>query len=172
MMKADLADAGIDYVDDAGRYADFHSLRHSTGSLLAAAGVHLKTAQTIPRHSKIDLTMSHYTHPFKDQASKAIAKLPDLSLPSRERQRSRKTDTDDTVSSPEKLGGKRPKSTDFKDNSGRFWSETDGDKRDLEPGKYTLHGPKTAILSEKRRGGDSNPRCGFIPTRRFSKPLP
>ncbi len=25
---------------------------------------------------------------------------------------------------------------------------------------------------EERRGGDSNPRCGCIPTRRFSKPLP
>ena len=28
------------------------------------------------------------------------------------------------------------------------------------------------LTTEKRRGRDSNPRCGFIPTRRFSKPLP
>ncbi|MCP4709187.1 MAG: site-specific integrase, partial [Planctomycetes bacterium] len=36
MLRADLADANIDYVDEAGKFADFHSLRHSTGSLLAA----------------------------------------------------------------------------------------------------------------------------------------
>ena len=40
MLKADLETANIPYVDDAGLYADFHALRHSTGSLLAAAGVH------------------------------------------------------------------------------------------------------------------------------------
>ena len=28
------------------------------------------------------------------------------------------------------------------------------------------------MTTEKRRGRDSNPRCGCIPTRRFSKPLP
>ncbi len=95
MIKTDLADAGIDYVDDAGRYADFHSLRHSTGSLLAAAGVHPKTAQTILRHSKVDLTLSRYTHTFRGQASEAVAKLPDLSLPSREKQKETKTGTDD-----------------------------------------------------------------------------
>lgn len=65
MIKADLADAGIDYVDDAGRYADFHSLRHTTGSLLAASGVHPKVAQSIMRHADINLTMSRYTHIFR-----------------------------------------------------------------------------------------------------------
>jgi integrase len=54
MLKADLADAGISYVDDTGRYADFHSLRHTTGTLLAASGVHPKIAQSVMRHSKID----------------------------------------------------------------------------------------------------------------------
>jgi hypothetical protein len=32
------------YSDSAGRVADFHSLRHTTGSWLAAAGVHPKVA--------------------------------------------------------------------------------------------------------------------------------
>ncbi len=32
VLKADLADAGIPYVDESGRYADFHSLRHTTGA--------------------------------------------------------------------------------------------------------------------------------------------
>ena len=86
MIKADLADAGIDYVDDAGRYADFHSLRHTTGSLLAASGVHPKVAQTIMRHADINLTMSLYTHTLKGQESEAVKSLPDFSLPSKEKQ--------------------------------------------------------------------------------------
>ena len=78
--------AGILYVDDSGRYADFHSLRHSTGSLLAASGVHPKIIQSIMRHSDINLTMSRYTHIFRGQESEAVAKLPNLGLPSEEKQ--------------------------------------------------------------------------------------
>ncbi len=72
------------YVDDAGLYADFHSLRHTTGSLLAASGVHPKVAQSIMRHGDINLTMSLYTHTLQGQESEAVKSLPDLSLPSKE----------------------------------------------------------------------------------------
>ena len=82
MIQEDLEAAGIAYVDDSGRYADFHSLRHSTGTLLAAAGVHPKTAQSIMRHSDIRLTMGIYTHTLAGQESQAVESLPDLSLPS------------------------------------------------------------------------------------------
>ncbi len=92
MLKADLADAGIDYIDESGRYADFHALRHTTGSLLAASGVHPKVAQSIMRHSDINLTMSIYTHTLRGQESEAIANLPDLSPPSRVAQVSTGTD--------------------------------------------------------------------------------
>ncbi len=94
MIKADLADAGIPYVDDAGRFADFHSLRHTTGSLLAASGVHPKVAQSIMRHSDINLTMSRYTHTLAGQETKAVAGLPDLSLPSSQSQRAKATGTE------------------------------------------------------------------------------
>ena len=94
MIKEDLTASKIPYVDDAGRYADFHSLRHATGSLLAAAGVHPKVAQSIMRHSNINLTMSRYTHVLRGQESEAIDKLPDLSLPSREKQQAQATGTD------------------------------------------------------------------------------
>jgi len=87
MVKADLDDAGIPYVDGAGLYADFHSLRHTTGSLLAASGVHPKVAQSIMRHSDINLTMSRYTHIFRGQESEAVAGMPDLSLPSKQSQK-------------------------------------------------------------------------------------
>ena len=61
MIKADIEDAGIPYVDEAGRFADFHSLRHTTGSFLAASCVHPKISQSIMRHSNINLTISLYT---------------------------------------------------------------------------------------------------------------
>ena len=92
MLKADLADAGIAYVDDAGLFADFHSLRHTTGSLLAASGCHPKVAQSIMRHGDINLTMSLYTHTLRGQESEAVRSLPDLSLPSMESLKATGTD--------------------------------------------------------------------------------
>jgi len=84
VFKADLEAAGISYVDEAGRYADFHSLRHTTGSMLAASGAHPKVVQSIMRHSDINLTMSRYTHVLRGQESEAIAALPDLSVPTKQ----------------------------------------------------------------------------------------
>lgn len=116
LLRADLEAAGIPYVDGSGRYADFHSLRHTTGSLLALSGVHPKVAQSIMRHSDINLTMSHYTHILRGQESKAVAALPDLSLPSKERQQAAATGTDGGINSAEYLapkGGKPYNSVDF-----------------------------------------------------------
>ena len=44
MLRPDLERAGIEYLDDSGRCCDFYSLRHTTGTLLAAAGVHPRMA--------------------------------------------------------------------------------------------------------------------------------
>ena len=77
MLRPDLEAALIDYVDDAGRYADFHSLRHTTGSLLAASGVHPKIAQEIMRHGDINLTMSLYCRIHRDEVDwKKVWKVP------------------------------------------------------------------------------------------------
>ena len=78
MIEADLADANIPYVVD-GLYFDFHALRHQTGTLLAASGVHPKVAQKIMRHSDINLTLSRYTHTLTGQEADAVVRLPDLS---------------------------------------------------------------------------------------------
>ena len=91
-LKADLTDAGIPYVFN-GLYFDFHALRHQTGTLLANSGVMPKVAQTIMRHSNINLTMNNYTHILTGQESEAVAKLPDLSLPSQDKQKSVATGT-------------------------------------------------------------------------------
>ena len=81
MLKADLAAANIPYADDQGRVGDFHSLRHTCGTWLAASGAHSKVIQSIMRHSTITLTMDTYGHRLMEKESQALAKLPDLSLP-------------------------------------------------------------------------------------------
>ena len=53
--------------------------------------------QSIMRHSDINLTMSRYTHLFRGQESEAIAKLPDLSLPSKKKQSAVATGTDNVT---------------------------------------------------------------------------
>ena len=63
------------------RFADFHALRHTAGSLLAAGQVSPKVAQTLMRHSDINLTMSRYTHSYRGQEIDAVGKLPDFGKP-------------------------------------------------------------------------------------------
>ena len=49
MLKRNLEAAGIPYQDKAGRFLDFHSLRHTFGTNLARAGVAPKVAQELMR---------------------------------------------------------------------------------------------------------------------------
>ena len=97
MIRADCEAAGIDCEDNGQGKVDFHSLRHTTGTLLAASGVHPKVAQTIMRHSDINLTMSIYTHTLTGQESRAIANLPDLTQPSEQKQQAVATRTDNVI---------------------------------------------------------------------------
>ena len=60
-LQRDLAEAGISYQDEAGRYADFHSLRYTFITSLARAGVSPAHAMRLARHSTIALTMDVYT---------------------------------------------------------------------------------------------------------------
>ena len=92
VLKADLAAAGIPYIDEAGRYHDFHALRHTCGSWLAAMGVHPKLIQSIMRHSDINLTMGRYCHTLRGQEAAAVGKLPDLNLGGPQEQKATGTD--------------------------------------------------------------------------------
>ena len=92
MIRKDLEDANIKPEDTSNSKLDFHSLRHTFGTMLAAAGVHPKTAQDLMRHSDINLTMSRYTHTLRGQAQKAIESLTDLSLLSNQSQKATGTD--------------------------------------------------------------------------------
>jgi len=79
MLKKDLAVAEIPYTDDSGRDCDFHSLRHTFITNLAAAGVHPAVAQKLARHSSIELTMKYYTHILHTSEVAAIDALRQLS---------------------------------------------------------------------------------------------
>jgi integrase len=92
MLRADLEAAGIEYQDAVGRFADFHSLRHTAGTLLASSRVHPKVAQSIMRHSDINLTMSLYTHTLRGQESEAVAMLPNLAVSARASEQASGTD--------------------------------------------------------------------------------
>ena len=84
MMRLDLERVGIPYCDEDGLYADFHANRHSFISNLAKAGIARKIAQTIARHSDVNLTLNVYSHVgIRDQAA-AIGSLmgpPQISKP-------------------------------------------------------------------------------------------
>ncbi len=136
MIRADLEDAGIDWQDNGDGVLDFHSLRHTTASLLAASGVNPKTAQAIMRHSDINLTMNIYSHIFRGAESEAVESLPDFSSQGRQRQVATGTDgkpvephksaykklakKSDFDSKPMSLigFGERQKQSDYEQNSG------------------------------------------------------
>jgi integrase len=178
MLRADLAEAGIQYVDDSGRYVDFHSLRHTTGSLLAASGVHPAVAQRLMRHCDISLTMNKYTHIFAGQESEAIAGLPDLSLPSRDKQEAKATGTDavkvipdNTHKTAEKnlalnlalLCGKQRISVDNYGQTVSNGGENENAENSIQKAKNADYRPKT---KKKSTGARSSARIEH----RFPKP--
>jgi len=110
-----IVEEAIPYIDSAGRYCDFHSLRHTAGTLLAASGCHPKVAQSIMRHTDINLTMSLYTHTLHGQESQAVNALPDLSLPNSEKV---KTGTDDLGLGLHAVGGNTQTTMDGNGQSG------------------------------------------------------
>jgi len=60
-LRADMSLAGIAHKDEAGRYVDFHSLRVSLATMLAANRVSPRAAQALMRHTDPRLTASVYT---------------------------------------------------------------------------------------------------------------
>jgi integrase len=75
-LTAHLRAAGIPYMDDQGRQADFHALRHTFGTNLSLAGVLPRVAMEAMRHSDLRLTMKVYTDASLLPTAAAIDKLP------------------------------------------------------------------------------------------------
>jgi integrase len=89
MLRIDLEAAGIPYEvegPDGPRYNDFHGLRHAYFTSLEAAGVSVKTAQELARHSDIRLTLNRYTHKTLHDLGAAVGQLPPI-LPGERRER-------------------------------------------------------------------------------------
>lgn len=80
MLKIDLKKAKIPYKDAGGRYADFYSLRHTFVSNLAKSGVHPRVAQSLARHSDINLTMQVYSHITLENQLESLDMLPDFTV--------------------------------------------------------------------------------------------
>jgi integrase len=74
-MKRDLKKAAIEYEDNEGRRADFHSLRHTLATNLAPRNIAPRVAMEILRHSDIRLTMNLYTDASLLPVADAIGKL-------------------------------------------------------------------------------------------------
>lgn len=70
MMQVDLASAGVPYEDDAGRFADFHSLRHTFVTKAWETGAPANVVMNLARHKNITTTL-RYTH--KDQQAQINA---------------------------------------------------------------------------------------------------
>ena len=68
------------YCNHDGLYADFHSTRHSFVTSLSRAGVNVKTAQVLARHSDVRLTLGVYTHVERADCTAAIGSLPATGL--------------------------------------------------------------------------------------------
>ncbi len=78
VLVRDLTVAGVAYclpTIDGNKYADFHSLRHSYLSALAAAGVGVKELQTLARHADPRITLGIYTHARAESLGAAVGRL-------------------------------------------------------------------------------------------------
>ena len=72
----DLAAAGIERRDRQGRVTDFHCLRHTLCTNLNRAGVSMRTAMEVMRHSDIRLTSKTYTDAALLPTAEAVEALP------------------------------------------------------------------------------------------------
>jgi integrase len=75
-FKRDLEAAGIPFVDESGRRADFHALRHTMVTNMQARGVPARVAQEYARHSDPRLTASVYTDSSQLPVWDAVERLP------------------------------------------------------------------------------------------------
>jgi integrase len=80
--KTWLKQAGIAWLDNEGRQADFHSLRVTLCSMLNREGVPVQVAMSIMRHKDIKLTTKVYNDTRIYAQAKALDKLPTFSVDS------------------------------------------------------------------------------------------
>jgi integrase len=77
-FKDDLAQAGIQFRNAENKQADFHSLRYTFCTLLAKAGVPVRTAMELMRHRDPKLTLELYCDAGQLDTDEAVGQLPTL----------------------------------------------------------------------------------------------
>jgi integrase len=171
MLQRDLEEAGIPYVidgPDGPLHADFHSLRHSYVALLDRAGVSLKQAMQLARHSDPRLTMARYGRASLHDLGAAVDRLaamlqPDTTEPSA----LRATGTDASMSvdpcyppvTPLPATG-RDRLT-FVDMSSGVGAEKDVGRMSLEKGDLRSVDNACDRLRRESPGRESHPHLGF-----------
>lgn len=76
----DFSTAGIVVTDDSGRRVDFHALRMTYCTLLAANGIPLNQAIRLMRHCDPKLTVKICTGASQLELGESIAKLPTVDV--------------------------------------------------------------------------------------------
>jgi len=166
MIRRDLEEAGIPYVNAVGQYADFHSLRHSCGTWLAFSGAHPNVIKDILRHSDIRLTMDRYGHLFDGQSRLAVEALPNLTQAVR-KATGTDGDPDSVLASCLALSDAKACTTMHLTAQQGVTAPLPGERQETD-----LTGSKAAILGRKTERPGFEPGVGVVPLRRFSKPLP
>lgn len=107
--------------------SDFHSLRHTTGTLLGQTGAHPRTIQGLMRHSDINLPMKRYCHCVIGLEANALVEPPDFRTgPETGHQAARATGTDNASAS-----GLCARPCAREGESGRTLPNLDGRKNEL-----------------------------------------
>ncbi len=101
MLKKDLEAAGVAYVDDGGRYLDFHAARHTRGVWLCQYhGATPRETQELMRVSSLAL-VDRYSRSFRLTDIDIAERGPQLVTPPTTEQEAEKTGTDDQPVTPE-----------------------------------------------------------------------
>ena len=141
MIRGDLKAAGIEYSDARGNDYDFHALRHQFITELSRAGVSLRVAQELARHSKPELTANIYTHLSTSDTLAEVEKLAavpqkpksgsvgsdgDIFGPADGQAGNEKRGTLSNIAADEPIDPENEKSPAFVEKTGLFWSDADG----------------------------------------------
>src|SRR5262249_15087890 len=117
-----------------GRFADFHSFRHLYVSRVVRSGATPKVAQTLARHSTVQLTIGRYAHAGLHDLAAAVDSLPKLLPSGPEREALAATGTDggnDQITLGPNLG---PQPAILADFSGQTRTENHQGESEKNPG--------------------------------------
>lgn len=153
----------LKWENDAGQFADFHSLRHSFVSWAVESGAAPKTVQRLARHSTISLTMDRYAATVG--AFNLEAAVNDVPNPmfTRSREPGKATGTVGPIGTP--IGTKLSQNPDFDRN--RMTPKGMGN-----PKKGSSERPgKPGVSSKKQAEGEGFEPTDGLPRLRFSRPV-